>query len=96
MQQIDARAIRADVLDRMERNARLGRYAIMGAATVELLMLVLMLLLVNWHDRVQVLIVLVSILTYTIIVLGLAALGAHVSRVGTRVVAALDGRGSHA
>ena len=95
MQQIDARAIRADVLDRMERNARLGRYAIMGAATVELLLLVLMIVLVNWHDRVQVLIVLVSILTYTIIVLGLAALGAHVSRVGARVVAALDGRGAH-
>ena len=96
MQHIDARAIRTDVLDRMERNARLGRYAILGAATVELLLLALMIVLVNWDDRVQVLIVLVAILTYTIIVLGLAALGAHVSRVGARVVAALDDRGAHA
>lgn len=78
------------VLDRMERHARMMKLAILGAAGVEGLLLVVALLIVDWADNTHVLLFVLSILGYTIIVLGLAALGAHVSRVGARVVAALD------
>jgi hypothetical protein len=59
---------------------------------VEGLLLVIALLLLDWTNRTQLLLFIFSILGYTIIALGLLALGAHVSRVGARVVAALDGQ----
>jgi hypothetical protein len=82
----------AGVLDRMERHERMMKLAILGAAGVEGLLLVVALLIVDWADSTHVLLFVLSILGYTIIALGLAALGAHVSRVGARVVAALDDR----
>ena len=81
------------VLDRMEHHARTTKLAILGAAAVEGLLLVIALLKVNWADGTHVLLFIFSILGYTIVALGLIALGAHVSRVGGRVVAALDDRG---
>lgn len=82
----------ADILDRMDRQARMGRAALIGALGVEALLLGLILWLTDWNDEGQRLLVIVGILGYSIIVLGLAALGAHVSRVGARIVAALDPR----
>ena len=88
-------AMRESVLDRMERSARLTRLAILGAAAVEGVLMVIALLMLDWTDDLQVLLFVFSVLGYTIIALGLAAVGAHVSRVGARVVAALDDRESH-
>lgn len=82
----------ADILDRMDRQARMGRAALIGALGVEALLLGLILWLTDWNDEGQRLLVIVGVLGYSIIVLGLAALGAHVSRVGARIVAALDPR----
>lgn len=82
----------AGILDRLDRQARLSRLALFGAVAVEGLLLVLVLLLTDWSDGGQRLLVVVGILGYTIVVLGLAALAAHVSRVGARIVAALDPR----
>lgn len=83
----------AGILDRMDRQARLGRAALIGAVAVEALLLVLVLLLTDWSDGSQRLLVIIGILGYSIVVLGLAALASHVSRVGTRIVAALESRG---
>jgi hypothetical protein len=80
------------VLDQMERHTRMVRLAVFGAAAVEGLLMVVALLEVNWRDRTHILIFIFSILGYTIVVLGLLALAAHVSRVGARIVAALDAR----
>lgn len=90
----DARVDRmvSGVLDRMERQARLSRTALVAAVAVEALLLALVLLLTDWNDGAQRLLVVVGVLGYTIVGLGLAALAAHVSRVGTRIVAALDSR----
>jgi hypothetical protein len=81
------------VLDRMEQHARTTKLAILGAVAVEGLLMVIALLKVNWADTMQLLLFIFSVLGYTIVALGLVALGAHVSRVGARVVAALDDRG---
>ncbi|HEX6250278.1 MAG TPA: hypothetical protein VFZ56_02460 [Gemmatimonadaceae bacterium] len=82
----------AGVLDRMEHYAKMMRLAVLGAAAVEGLLLVVALLKVNWADDTHILLFIFAVLGYTIIVLGLVALGAHTSRVGARVVAALDSR----
>lgn len=81
------------VLDRMEHHAKVMRLAVLGAAGVEGLLLVIALLKVNWADDTHVLLFIFAVLGYTIIVLGLVALGAHTSRVGARVVAAVNSRG---
>ncbi|MGK2961829.1 MAG: hypothetical protein ACSLFK_06730 [Gemmatimonadaceae bacterium] len=78
------------VLDRMERHAQMTKLAILGATAIEGLLLVVALLKVNWTDNTHVLLFIFSVLSYTIVALGLVALGAHVSRVGAQVVAALD------
>ena len=80
------------VLARMDRHARRVRAAVIAAAMVEGLLLVMALLMIDWKNTTQVLLFVFSVLGYTIIALGLAALGAHVSRVGARVVAALERR----
>jgi hypothetical protein len=82
----------AGILDRMDRQARLSRAALFGSVAVEALLLVLVLLLTDWSDSIQRLLVIIGILGYSIVGLGLAALAAHVSRVGTRIVAALAPR----
>lgn len=78
------------VLARMDRDAQRVRLAVYAAAGMEGLLLVVALLLIDWRNETQVLLFVLSILGYTIVALGLAALGAHVSRVGARVVAALE------
>jgi len=81
-----------DVLARMDRYARRVRLAVIGAAMLEGLLMIVALLKIDWKNDTQVLLFILSVLGYSIIALGLAALGAHVSRVGARVVAALDQR----
>ncbi len=81
------------VLDRMDHNARTRRLAILGAAVAEGLLMLIAILKLDWRDSTQVLLFVFAVLGYTIVALGFIALGAHVSRVGARVVAALDERG---
>src|SRR5688572_23671748 len=80
--------VRRSVLDRMERAERMGRFAIIGAALAELALFAIALAIVDWRDPLQRLLFLCSVITYTIIGLGLIALGAHVSRSVGRVLAA--------
>ena len=80
------------ILARMDQHAQRVRLAVIGAAMVEGLLMLVALLKIDWKNDTQVLLFVFSVLGYTIVALGLAALGAHMSRVGARVVAALDGR----
>ena len=82
--------IRQGVLDRMERHDRNMRLAVFGAAAVELALLVTALLIVDWADRTQTIVVIMAVLTYTVVALGLVALGAHVSRTVGRVLLAIE------
>ena len=83
-------AVRASVLDRMERGDRVTRGAVIVAALLEAGLFAVALLYVDWKDRTQVLIFLLAALSYSIIALGMVALGGHVSRTVARVLAALD------
>ena len=81
--------IRTGVLDRMERAHRHMRLGIVGAAFTEVVLLAVAFTLVDWSDRIERLLFIFSVLSYTIIALGLVALGAHVTRSVSRVLAAM-------
>jgi len=83
------REILDNVLASVDRHARTTRLAILGAAALEGLLLLLALWKLDWQNETHLLLFVLFVLTYTVIALGLVALGAHVSRVGGRVVAAL-------
>lgn len=82
--------IREGVLRRIERQAAAIRLATFGAVAVEALMLLLALRLIDWQNRTHILLLVFSVLGYTIVLLGLVALGAHVSRASNRVIAVLE------
>lgn len=84
----------ADVLARMDRHERRMQLLVIGAAVVEALLMIVAVLKVDWHDDTQSLLFIFSVLSYTLLALGMMALGTHVSRVGARVVAALAERES--
>ena len=81
--------IRASVLDSVERSAKRMQLAMFAAAALELLLFAAAFYLVDWHHRVERLMFVLSVLSYTIVVLGLFTLGAHVTRTAGKLVAAL-------
>ena len=66
------------------------RLAMLGAAAVELVLFAVALRMVDMSNRLERLVFVLSILSYTMVVLGLAVLGAHVTRTVGRVLAAID------
>lgn len=87
----DLDAIRGGVLDRLERHARNTRLALVGAAALEALLIAIAIVKLDFSNRFEVVVFMLFVLMYSIIGLGLMALGAHVSRIGDRVLAALEG-----
>ena len=81
--------IREDVLRQVDRDARVKRAAILGAASLEGLMLAAALLVIDWSNDTHILLLILSVLSYTSIALGLVALGAHTSRSIAQLAAAL-------
>ena len=89
----DLNAIRQNVLARMERHQRNVRLAIVGAALAEAALFALALWRIDFSNRFESTVFLLFVLSYTILGLGMVALGAHVSRVGDRVLSVLDPAG---
>jgi hypothetical protein len=83
-------AIRAAALDRVEKRERAFKMAFVAAALVEGVMLAAFLLLADLSNRLHLLILVSAVLVYSTLALGLVALGAHVSRVGERVLMAVE------
>ena len=83
---------RESVLDRMERGRKLVRIGIGTAAILELAMLVACILLVDWGNREQVLLLLIFLLSYFILVLGMLALAGHMTSATARILAVLEAR----
>ena len=86
--------IRGGVLRQMEQADRAMKIAILVAAVLELTLLAVVLLTANLRDPVERLIFLTAILSYSILALGIFALGAHVTRTMGRVASLLDDRGT--
>src|SRR5262245_12747000 len=82
--------VRGNVLDRIERAEQFSRGAILAAAVLEAAFLIALFVLADFKDRTHFLIVLAAIAVYTLLALGLIALGAHVSRCTERVLRAIE------
>ena len=85
-----ANRARVAALHEIDKSERQFRMAFFSACCVELVLLFTMVAIANFHDRTQLLIFVGVVGSYTIIVLGLAALGAHVSRVSQRLMKAIE------
>jgi F0F1-type ATP synthase membrane subunit c/vacuolar-type H+-ATPase subunit K len=82
--------VRKSTLDRMERSERHYKLAFLGAAVLEGFFLIGFLLLADIHNRTHMLLLVATIATYTIIALGLVALGAHMNRNTLRILKAME------
>ena len=76
----DLDAIRRGTLDRIDRAERGFKLAFFGAALLELAFLAAFLLLADLDSRLDVLLLLSTVGVYSIVLLGLVALGAWVRR----------------
>ena len=77
-------------LDRLDRANRRVTQIILVAAFVEAALLILVLLVIDFGDPLHRLVFLLAILTYFTLSLALVAVGAHVSRVGERLLTAIE------
>ena len=84
--------IRADVLARVDRAQRNFRLAFFVGAAIELAFLAGFFLLADLHNRMHLLLLISTVATYSIVILGLFALGAHVTRAVLRVLQAIEAR----
>jgi hypothetical protein len=83
--------IRRATLERIEQTERHYKAAFYGAAILETLLLAGFLLLADFKsDRTHLLLLLATVGSYSILVLGLVALGAHVNRNSLRVLKAIE------
>ena len=82
--------IRNDVLARIERTERNYKLAFFSAVALEALFLMTFLFVADLSNRTHVLLLLGTVMTYSILALGLVALGAHVNRATLRVLQAID------
>lgn len=83
-------AVRARVLDRVDAAERQFRWAFFGAVALEGLFLAVFLFVADFANRTHVLLLIGTVMSYSVIILGLLALGAHVNRSTLRILQAID------
>ena len=89
-QNVDLDAVRTAALARIDRSERNLKIAFIGAALVESAFVLSFLLLADFSNRLHVLLLISTVSCYTIVVLGLVALGAHINRSVARVLKAVE------
>ena len=81
--------IRRAALDAVDRHERAYRIAFIGGAAIEGLFFILFFMLMNIHDRLHVLLLIATVSSYSIIVMGLIAIGALSNRNAQRILRAI-------
>lgn len=79
-----------DALDRIDRAERHYKQWFLAAVGVEAVMLPVYLALADFSNRTHVLLLVAMVATYTIVGIGLVALGAHVNRNTLRILRAVQ------
>jgi len=82
--------VRAAALARIDRSERNFKLAFFAAAVVEVGFIVSFLFLADFSNRIHVLLLISTVSCYSIVVLGLVALGAYFNRGIARVLKALE------
>ena len=89
-EKINLDAVRSGVLAQIERNERNFRLAFFAAVVWEALFILAFILVADFSNRMHLLLLLATIGSYSIVVLGLVALGAHMNRGVLRVLRAIE------
>ena len=89
-QEVNLDQLRGEALVRINRSERHFKLVLLAAAVWELLFLSAFILAVDFHNRLHVLLFLATMGSYTLLGLGLVALGAHINRGILRVLKAID------
>jgi len=89
-QTVDLDRVRAAALARIDRSERNFKLAFIGAAIVESAFIVSFLFLADLSNRMHLLLLISTVSCYSIVVLGLVALGAHINRGIARVLKAVE------
>ena len=89
-QDVDLDAVRVAALARIDRSERNFKLAFIAAVIVESLFVVSFLFLADFSNRLHLLLLISTVSCYTIVVLGLFALGAHINRGIARVLKAVE------
>jgi hypothetical protein len=82
--------VRGRALESIERSERNFKLAFMVAAVWEFLFLLAFLLVADLSNRLHLLLLIATVGSYSMIVIGLVALGAHVNRGVLRVLKAIE------
>jgi hypothetical protein len=82
--------VRRAALDRIEKSERHFKGALVGAAIVECLFLVTFLLAMERGNRTHLLLLVGTVGSYTVIVLGLIVLGTYVNQSTARILKAIE------
>ena len=83
-------AVRAEVLRRADAAERNYKLAFFGAVALEGVFLLAFLFLADFSNRTHVLLLIATVMSYSVVILGLVALGAHVNRATLRVLQAIS------
>jgi len=89
-QRVKLDEVRAAALARVDRSERNFKLAFLGAGFVEVLFILSFILLADLSDRLHLLLLISTVSCYSIVVLGLFALGAHINRGVARVLKAVE------
>ena len=89
-QRVKLDEVRAAALARVDRSERNFKLAFFAAAIVECAFLGGFLLLADLSNRVHLLLLISTVSCYTIVILGMFALGAHINRGIARVLKAVE------
>jgi hypothetical protein len=89
-QRVNLDEVRAAALARIDRSERNFKLAFGAAAIVEFAFLVSFVLLADLSNRMHLLLLISTVSCYTIVAVGLFALGAHINRGVARVLKAVE------
>jgi len=89
-ERVNLDAVRGAALARIERGERNFKLAFLAAVVFEALFLVVFVAAADFSNRTHLLLLIATVGGYTVVVLGLLTLGAHVSRVAARLLKAVE------
>jgi|GEM_PF-548809 len=89
-EEINLDRVRIEALDRIDRIEKRFNLTLYAAAAFELFFLTMFLVLIDPHNRLHLLLFFSTVGSYTMVILGLVMLGAHVNRNTARVLKALQ------
>ncbi len=82
--------VRAAALARIDRSERNFKLAFIGAFVVEMAFILTFVLLADFSNKLHVLLLISTVSCYSIVILGLVALGTHINRGIARVLKAVE------